>query len=1682
MGGCGKSKTELGVACGVVGMEFLPRPAADMPMNQDGDLPQHSSPQISAGDVEDDTTSIEPEEADIDVDTCRICRSEGSTDEPLFYPCKCSGSIRYVHQECLMEWLSHSQKKHCELCKTPFRFTKLYSPNMPETLPATIFLRRAIVHVYREIVSWCRALLVASVWLFWLPWSMRFVCWGLFWLADGGWTEDISSVHHQHLRTVQSSTNATATISMTSIPEHGPTTLFSFARLQSRLKLIQSILAATDNALGGDFLAPSTNNTVTDEASLYYGDSLLYAVPFFRHLTPSPAINKFVTDILEGQIITLAVVVAFILVFLIREWVVQQQPGLQLADAPPPAAVHGNVQQEEILAAEPVEALPNDGHVIEEEYARAIRNLTASIGIFDARTMDHEELARHVDGLIDHARDFLEGCAVMDNATPENQRMALRVLWERISMAEQMLQGTQPLRRFKLYDLRLQAEQKMPGLFQNRDSSDSAHNGVLGRSEQLVESDSEQESETGFTSPSNPSQNVEAGLELAEVNSDYGSAVEEAHFEWPTEGTIDITAPDSPAQDVESEPEETTTTTNLVTTIDNDRLQEDTPDVDEMERSKVDAQETPEVDAGSWRGRIMNWVFADVADVEEPLENVDDDPQIGEHIDEEILPVHHEEPLPVQEDGPLRIEAPVVAEPVEERPGENVNEDQDAIEEAEDLEGILELVGMQGPLVGLFQNAVFCAVLISATVATAVWLPYLWGKVVIVCLAHPIQIIINAPAILLTWTCNFVLDISLYLGCTSLVVVDSMARNLLLPLGFLWSPLSELANHSAIGAAMQDVSNGALVRLHDLLLASTELPTSEFYHLSLSSHAALDSLTLQAKAMLSQCSGILASTVDEVVKIQDTESALEGLLTLGISVTNLISNGPHSLAVAFTKLPSYLAPESFNTDIALSLQADTNLTSHLYWSATDRLVAVSAGYLAFAISGALYVKAGPPLTSWPQVRRAEEVVSELLQQAGGVLKVILIISIEMLVFPLYCGFLLDLAVLPLFDATVFSRIQFTLSSPWASCFLHWFLGTCYMFHFALFVSMCRKLLRGGVLYFIRDPDDPNFHPVRDVLERNIATQLRKIGFSAMVYGGLVLICMGSVVWTTAYSISGLFPVHWVSSMPLLEFPLDLMLYHTLTPAMVHLLQPASLLEGLYRWCFHKCGHALRVSHFLFGLDTAEEQGRSGVEEDSTVDGKWVRVPASDQVRIPKGGMVFVEVDKDNNRLDGKEDPDKCICLHGKANENFQKVFIPSWFRLRIGIFVLCLWALTAVSGLGITVLPLLFGRAMLLTFLGQNAHYNDIHAFSIGVVSFASIFYVYQSRGKVIEYVKEHTTSYSRTLASLFDATKAAVSRSVAVIYTTSALVLLVPSLMALVMEFYLILPLHAYTQLQYQSQAQSSASSITANTTIIDTMSTTLNSVIPTSNITSTFTQNNTTSITAAHVHTIHILQSWTLGILYTRILIRILTTRYPESRVTRALESVVAQGWTHPNTRIVTRVFVLPITLLTAVLLAFPAGLGFSARWIASTLSSASASSTDTIASSLLDILIRRIAAASTENAIRFSYPTVLAVVLTVLGAVALARALTRWRRKIRDEVYLVGEKLHNYGESARARARERARRKADQGKGKAVDVLREGAVGGEVEVGPGASNVRRPVDSGFTASSGGTALQVGAAEAKV
>jgi len=59
---------------------------------------------------------------------CRVCHCEGDEESPLFHPCTCKGTIRFIHQECLVQWLHHKggEEKRCELCGSEFQFRSVY--------------------------------------------------------------------------------------------------------------------------------------------------------------------------------------------------------------------------------------------------------------------------------------------------------------------------------------------------------------------------------------------------------------------------------------------------------------------------------------------------------------------------------------------------------------------------------------------------------------------------------------------------------------------------------------------------------------------------------------------------------------------------------------------------------------------------------------------------------------------------------------------------------------------------------------------------------------------------------------------------------------------------------------------------------------------------------------------------------------------------------------------------------------------------------------------------------------------------------------------------------------------------------------------------------------------------------------------------------------------------------------------------------------------------------------------------------------------------------------------------------------------------------------------------------------------------------------------------------------------
>ncbi|KAF7397758.1 hypothetical protein HZH68_008980 [Vespula germanica] len=64
---------------------------------------------------------------------CRICHTN-TIMEPLVSPCRCKGTLAYVHLSCLERWLNQSCRSYCELCNYQFNAVETLRYTWPKSL------------------------------------------------------------------------------------------------------------------------------------------------------------------------------------------------------------------------------------------------------------------------------------------------------------------------------------------------------------------------------------------------------------------------------------------------------------------------------------------------------------------------------------------------------------------------------------------------------------------------------------------------------------------------------------------------------------------------------------------------------------------------------------------------------------------------------------------------------------------------------------------------------------------------------------------------------------------------------------------------------------------------------------------------------------------------------------------------------------------------------------------------------------------------------------------------------------------------------------------------------------------------------------------------------------------------------------------------------------------------------------------------------------------------------------------------------------------------------------------------------------------------------------------------------------------------------------------------------------
>jgi len=55
---------------------------------------------------------------------CRICYEYNQQTDKLTNPCKCKGSIKYIHHKCLLKWIKISNKDYCPQCHYKYKIKK----------------------------------------------------------------------------------------------------------------------------------------------------------------------------------------------------------------------------------------------------------------------------------------------------------------------------------------------------------------------------------------------------------------------------------------------------------------------------------------------------------------------------------------------------------------------------------------------------------------------------------------------------------------------------------------------------------------------------------------------------------------------------------------------------------------------------------------------------------------------------------------------------------------------------------------------------------------------------------------------------------------------------------------------------------------------------------------------------------------------------------------------------------------------------------------------------------------------------------------------------------------------------------------------------------------------------------------------------------------------------------------------------------------------------------------------------------------------------------------------------------------------------------------------------------------------------------------------------------------------
>ncbi|KRX50969.1 E3 ubiquitin-protein ligase MARCH6 [Trichinella murrelli] len=314
------------------------------------------------------------------------------------------------------------------------------------------------------------------------------------------------------------------------------------------------------------------------------------------------------------------------------------------------------------------------------------------------------------------------------------------------------------------------------------------------------------------------------------------------------------------------------------------------------------------------------------------------------------------------------------------------------------------------------------------------------------------------------------------------------------------------------------------------------------------------------------------------------------------------------------------------------------------------------------------------------------------------LKVVLIVLIEVGVFPLFCGWWLDMCSLPLFAETPESRLKWFYDAPELSLFVHWLVGMVYVFYFASFILILREVMRPGVLWFLRNVNDPDFNPIQEMVQYPVIRHVRRFLASVLVFALTILICVYCPFRIILRFMPSTLPYRGSnrSDLPFLSLFFELLLLQVILPTLLEQSHTRQILKVLiFRWC-KVVGKLLGLTDYLLSREN---------------NGAVPREQQNDRGRhLLAAEFGVLEEDLDRNLGAAHH----MLLIGGRSSTQHQPYVKPPYFLFRIIalLLVICVSSIT-FSLIALTV-PVTIGRKLMHCITGTDSHY-ELYTLSCGL-------------------------------------------------------------------------------------------------------------------------------------------------------------------------------------------------------------------------------------------------------------------------------------------------------------------------------------------------------------------------------